>query len=67
LAPADLAVTGCVAAGDDGARLGEGRRFADHEYALASAAGLIRAGTIVVTTVHELQIRPTGSIPATAQ
>ena len=65
LAPVDLVVTGCVAAGEDGARLGKGGGFADLEYAVASAAGLIGRGTTVVTTVHELQLRPPGVIPVT--
>ena len=65
LEPVDLVVTGCVAAGEDGARLGKGGGFADLEYALAGAAGLIGRGTTVVTTVHELQLRPAGTIPVT--
>jgi len=65
LAPVDLVVTGCVAVGADGARLGKGGGFADLEFALASAAGLIGTGTMVATTVHELQVRPAGSIPTT--
>jgi 5-formyltetrahydrofolate cyclo-ligase len=65
LAPVDLVVTGCVAVGEDGARLGKGGGFADLEFALAGAAGLIGADTIVVTTVHELQVRPARSIPTT--
>jgi 5-formyltetrahydrofolate cyclo-ligase len=65
LAPVDLVVTGCVAAGEDGARLGKGGGFADLEYALASAAGLIGPATAVVTTVHELQLRLPGVIPVT--
>jgi 5-formyltetrahydrofolate cyclo-ligase len=65
LAPVDLVVTGCVAVGEDGARLGKGGGFADLEYALASAAGLIGPHTVVVTTVHELQVRPSGAIPTT--
>ena len=60
-----LVVSGCVAVGEDGARLGKGGGFADLEYALASAAGLIGPDTLVVTTVHELQVRPAGSIPVT--
>jgi 5-formyltetrahydrofolate cyclo-ligase len=56
---------GCVAAGEDGARLGKGGGFADLEYALATAAGLIGPATVAVTTVHELQVRPGGSIPLT--
>jgi len=66
LAPVDLVVTGCVAVGEDGARLGKGGGFADLEFALAGAAGLIGARTVVVTTVHELQVRPSGAIPTTA-
>jgi 5-formyltetrahydrofolate cyclo-ligase len=56
---------GSVAASPDGARLGKGGGFADLEFALATAAGLIGPGTVCVTTVHELQVRPTGAIPVT--
>jgi 5-formyltetrahydrofolate cyclo-ligase len=66
LSPVDLVVTGCVAVGEDGARLGKGGGFADLEYALAAAAGLIGPRTLVVTTVHELQVRPAGAIPTAA-
>src|SRR5690606_38373541 len=62
LDPVDLVVVGCVAVGADGARLGEGGGFADLERALATAAGLVGPGTVVVTTVHELQVRPAGEI-----
>jgi 5-formyltetrahydrofolate cyclo-ligase len=65
LTPVDMVVTGCVAVGEDGVRLGKGGGFADLEFAVASAAGLIGAGTVVVTTVHELQVRPAGSVPTT--
>ncbi len=63
LEPVDLVVAGCVAVDEDGNRLGKGGGFSDLEYALASAAGLIGADTIVVTTVHELQVRDRGEIP----
>jgi len=66
LEPVDLVVTGCVAVGADGARLGKGGGFADLEFALATAAGLIGPATLVVTTVHELQVRPAGQIPTAA-
>ena len=56
---------GSVAAAADGARLGKGGGFADLEYALATAAGLIGPATVAVTTVHELQLRPAGTIPVT--
>jgi 5-formyltetrahydrofolate cyclo-ligase len=65
LDPVDLVVMGCVAAGEDGARLGKGGGFADLEFALATAAGLIGPHTTAVTTVHELQVRPAGTIPLT--
>ena len=63
LEPVDLVVTGCVAAGEDGARLGKGGGFSDLELALATEAGLVGRDTVVVTTVHELQVRPAGAIP----
>jgi 5-formyltetrahydrofolate cyclo-ligase len=65
LAPVDLVVMGCVAVGEDGARLGKGGGFADLEYGLAAAAGLIGPHTVTVTTVHEIQVRPAGTIPLT--
>lgn len=63
--PVDLVVTGCVAVDRRGARLGKGGGFSDLEFALASAAGLIGATTLVVTTVHPLQVLDTGRIPVT--
>jgi 5-formyltetrahydrofolate cyclo-ligase len=65
LSPVDLVVMGSVAAGEDGARLGKGGGFADLEFALASAAGLIGPHTVSVTTVHEIQLYPAGTIPLT--
>jgi 5-formyltetrahydrofolate cyclo-ligase len=64
LEPVDLVVTGCVAVTEDGIRLGKGGGFADLEFALASEAGMIDDRTLVVTTVHELQVLPVGSLPA---
>jgi 5-formyltetrahydrofolate cyclo-ligase len=64
--PVDLVVMGCVAVGQDGARLGKGGGFADLEFALATAAGLIGPRTVSVTTVHELQVQPAGMIPLTS-
>ncbi|HVJ97553.1 MAG TPA: 5-formyltetrahydrofolate cyclo-ligase [Acidimicrobiia bacterium] len=64
--PVDFVVTGCVAVGEDGARLGKGGGFSDLEFALAAAAGLVDARTVVATTVHEVQVQPAGVIPTTA-
>jgi 5-formyltetrahydrofolate cyclo-ligase len=66
LQPVDLVVAGCVAVGADGTRLGKGGGFSDLEFAIASAAGLIGAATVVATTVHDLQVLPAGNIPTTA-
>ena len=63
LSPVDLVITGCVAASDDGARLGKGGGFSDLEYALASEAGLIGPETVIATTVHERQLVRAGEIP----
>src|SRR5205814_3716899 len=66
VSPVDLVVMGAVAAGHDGARLGKGGGFADLEFALAAAAGLIGPRTVCVTTVHELQVCAAGTIPLTS-
>jgi 5-formyltetrahydrofolate cyclo-ligase len=63
LNPVDLVVAGCVAVGEDGARLGKGGGFSDLELAVAAEAALVAPATVVVTTVHELQVRPAGEIP----
>jgi 5-formyltetrahydrofolate cyclo-ligase len=63
LAPIDLVVTGCVAVDASGARLGKGGGFADLEFAVATAAGLITADTVIVTTVHPVQVLEPGRIP----
>jgi 5-formyltetrahydrofolate cyclo-ligase len=65
LSPVDLVVMGSVAVSEDGARLGKGGGFADLEFALATAAGLIGQDTVCVTTVHELQVVAAGTIPLT--
>lgn len=64
--PVDLLVVGCVAVSEDGARLGKGGGFSDLEYAVAWEAGLIGEETVVVTTVHEVQVVGGGRIPVTA-
>ena len=63
LSPVDVVVAGTVAAGLDGTRLGKGGGFSDLEFAVASEAGLIGPETMVVTTVHEVQVLPAGEIP----
>jgi 5-formyltetrahydrofolate cyclo-ligase len=66
LEPVDLVVTGCVAVDESGARLGKGGGFSDLELAVAADAGLVDAHTIVVTTVHELQVVAAGTVPTAA-
>jgi 5-formyltetrahydrofolate cyclo-ligase len=66
LEPVDLVITGCVAVDRGGARLGKGGGFADLEFAVAAAAGLIGPQTVVATTVHPSQIVAVGRIPMTA-
>ena len=58
-------VTGCVAVDESGARLGKGGGFSDLELAVAADAGLVAEHTIVVTTVHELQVLAAGTVPTT--
>ena len=66
LDPVDVVVTGCVAVGRAGARLGKGGGFSDLELALAAAAGLVDERTVILTTVHPLQVVDAGTIPTTA-
>jgi 5-formyltetrahydrofolate cyclo-ligase len=63
LEPVDLSVVGCVAVSADGARLGKGGGFSDLEFGLAYDAGLIDDHTVMVTTVHEVQVLDAGRIP----
>ena len=62
----DLIVSGCVAAGTNGARLGKGGGYADLEYALLRESGAIGPETPVATTVHDSQLRSDGAIPRAA-
>lgn len=52
----DMVVCGSVAVNFDGVRLGKGAGYADIEVALLREANLIGVHTLIVTTVHELQI-----------
>ena len=52
----DLVLCGSVAVNLNGARIGKGGGFSDIEYGLLIEAGKIDDHTIVVTTVHPIQI-----------
>ncbi len=52
----DLVISGSVAVNRTGTRVGKGGGFADLEYGLARAAGILDSKTPVITTVHELQL-----------
>ncbi|MBI2486901.1 MAG: 5-formyltetrahydrofolate cyclo-ligase [Deltaproteobacteria bacterium] len=56
LPPIDLIIAGSVAVNKDGRRLGKGGGYSDLEFALASHYGKITDKTLIVTTVHPLQI-----------
>lgn len=56
LRPVDLVISGSVAVNREGVRVGKGGGYADLEYGLAAAAGVIRPETPVVTTVHPWQV-----------
>ena len=54
--PVDLVISGSVAVNRQGVRIGKGGGFADLEYGLAVAAGIVQPGTPVVSTVHPMQV-----------
>ena len=54
--PVDLVISGSVAVNRMGTRVGKGGGFADLEYGLAVAAGVVRLETPVVSTVHGMQV-----------
>lgn len=54
--PVDLVISGSVAVNRSGVRVGKGGGYADLEYGLAVAAGIVAPGTPVVTTVHSMQV-----------
>ena len=56
LRPVDLVVVGSVAVNRDGVRIGKGAGYSDLEFAFLMEAGLIGPETVVVTTVHGLQV-----------
>ncbi|MGW7336654.1 5-formyltetrahydrofolate cyclo-ligase [Streptomyces sp. NPDC054808] len=64
LRPLDLIILGSVAVNRDGARVGKGAGYSDIEFALLTEAGLVTPETVVVTTVHRLQVTGT-LIPTT--
>jgi len=52
----DLFLAGSVAVSLDGGRLGKGKGYSDQEYAILKNASSLSSKTIVVTTVHDIQI-----------
>ncbi|MGX1119665.1 5-formyltetrahydrofolate cyclo-ligase [Streptomyces ambofaciens] len=60
----DLIVLGSVAVNRNGARIGKGAGYSDIEFALLTEAGLVTPETVVITTVHPLQVTDT-PIPTT--
>ncbi|MER5644517.1 5-formyltetrahydrofolate cyclo-ligase [Streptosporangium sp. NPDC002524] len=54
--PIDLVVCGTVAVNREGVRLGKGAGYSDIEVALLVEAGLVSDRTVIVTTVHSLQV-----------
>lgn len=54
--PVDLIVCGTVAVNAAGARIGKGGGYSDIEVALLTEAGLTGPGTVLATTVHDLQV-----------
>ncbi|MER5184798.1 5-formyltetrahydrofolate cyclo-ligase [Streptomyces sp. NPDC002896] len=56
LQPVDMVVVGSVAVNRAGVRIGKGAGYSDLEFAFLTEAGLISERTVVVSTVHSLQV-----------
>jgi len=56
VAPVDFIVCGSVAVNQRGVRIGKGGGYADLEFALLTELGLVGAGTLIATTVHDVQV-----------
>ncbi|MFC9482126.1 5-formyltetrahydrofolate cyclo-ligase [Streptomyces griseus] len=56
LQPVDMVVVGSVAVNRAGVRIGKGAGYSDLEFAFLMEAGLISERTVVVSTVHSLQV-----------
>lgn len=54
--PIDLIVCGSVVVNAVGARIGKGGGYADLEYALLSELGRVTETTLIVSSVHDLQV-----------
>ena len=54
--PVDMVICGSVAVNRHGARLGKGAGYSDIEFALLHEADLTNSATVIVTTVHDLQV-----------
>ncbi|WP_285729295.1 5-formyltetrahydrofolate cyclo-ligase [Nocardiopsis sp. ATB16-24] len=54
--PVDVVVCGSVAVNTAGVRLGKGAGYSDIEMGLLADAGLLGPQTLIVTTVHDLQV-----------
>lgn len=54
--PLDVIVCGSVAVSPNGVRIGKGAGYSDIEMALLAQAGLVTDTTLIVTTVHSLQV-----------
>lgn len=51
----DMIVTGSVAVGENGVRVGKGEGYSDLEFALLQDAGTVNKETTIVTSIHESQ------------
>lgn len=54
--PLDVIVCGSLAVNPNGVRVGKGAGYSDIEMALLAQAGLVTDATLIVTTVHALQV-----------
>lgn len=53
----DLLVIGSVAVAKDGYRIGKGNGYVDLDFGILAYSGVVTKNTLIVTTVHDVQVR----------
>lgn len=62
----DMLIIGAVAVDREGRHIGRGHGYVDLDYALLAHLGMVTKDTLIVTTVHDVQVRTTDTKPSSS-